>query len=95
MGCDTSCITLSWVTEISLSTQRMLAVLLESLELVPAEDVVHCVHLERPVNSEAPKLSKISKLKNRVFFSESKQTGGSTYTCCKYTYCSAASRVFV
>lgn len=68
MGCDTSCITLSWVTEISLPTQRMLAVLLESLELVPAEDVVHCVHLERPVNSEAPKLSKISKLKNRGFF---------------------------
>lgn len=94
MGCDTSCITLSWVTEISLSTQRTLAVLLESLELVPAEDVVHCVHLERPVNSEAPKLSKISKLKNRVFFR--KQANWRQYlTCCKYTYCSAASRVFV
>lgn len=54
VDCDTSCITLSWVTEISLAAQRMLAILLKPLQPVPAEGVVHCVHLERPVLTLEP-----------------------------------------
>lgn len=45
MDCDTSCIILSGVTEISFSTQRVLAVLMKPMELLPAEAAVHCVGL--------------------------------------------------
>lgn len=62
VDCDTSCIILSGVTEISLSTQRVLAILLKPVELMSAEDVVHFVHLKRPVLMLKPtNLSKITK----------------------------------
>lgn len=68
MDWDTSFITLSGVTEISLSTQRMLAILLKPLELVPAENMVQCVHLERPILTVKPPNSLITKRKDRSFF---------------------------
>lgn len=68
MYCDTSCIILSRATEISLSTQRVLAILLKPVELMPAENAVHCVHLRRPVLMvKTPKLSKITKLNGSFF----------------------------
>lgn len=54
VDCDIPCITLSWVIKTSLATQRTLAILLKPLQLVPAEDVVHCIHLERPVLTLKP-----------------------------------------
>lgn len=68
MDCDTPCIILSGVTEVSLATQRVLAILLKPVELMPAEDAVDCVHLKRPVLIvKPPNLSKITKLKGTFF----------------------------
>lgn len=64
MDCDTSGIILSEATDISLSTKRVLAVLLKPVDLMPAEDVVHFAHLTRPVLMlKPPNMSKITKLK--------------------------------
>lgn len=46
----------------------MLAILLKPVELMPAEDAVHCVHLKRSVLMvKPPNLSKITKLKGTFF----------------------------
>lgn len=76
MDCDISCIILSGVTERSVSTRRVLAILLKVAELMPAEAVIHCVHLRRPVLMVKPPNLKLLK----GGFSESNQTGGSTCT---------------
>lgn len=56
VDCDTSCIIPSF------STQRVLAVPMKSVELMPAEDVIHCVHLKRPVLMvKSQNLSKIAE----------------------------------
>lgn len=51
-----------------MSTRRVLAILLKPVELMLAEDEVHCVHLRRPVLMvKPPNLSKITKLKGTFF----------------------------
>lgn len=91
MDCDTSGIILSEATEISLSTKRVLAILLKPVDLMPAEDVVHFAHLTRPVLMlKPPNMSKITKLKGN--FSAGRQTGGSPWTFCKQIYCFAVRR---